>query len=112
MRTSALKSTVRATQSIESSSSAQQRALLSPAVRWLQRKQQQHRGLAKVNNGKELGLAHDVWFNSTGPSAYPAEGPGSGLDHRPPDERTLKLGKSMNSSLLLAIDPVTDYVIS
>ena len=56
---------------------------------------EQRRGLAKVNgNEKELGLAQDAWFNGTGPSAFPVEGPGSGLDHRPPDERTLKLGKS------------------
>jgi len=57
---------------------------------------EQRRGLAKVNgNEKELGLAQDAWFNGTGPSAFPVEGPGSGLDHRPPDERTLKLGKTI-----------------
>jgi len=29
------------------------------------------------------------------PCPLPAEGPGSGLDHKPPDERTLKLGKTI-----------------
>ena len=94
-------STVRATTSFWSqpaaAASAQWRILLPAAARWLGVGGQQRRGLAKVNNAKELGLGQDAWFSSTGPSAYPVEGPGSGQDHRPPDERTIKLGKSMLS---------------
>lgn len=37
----------------------------------------------------------DVWFSNSIPCPQVSDsGPGSGKDHKPPDERTLKLGKS------------------
>ncbi len=41
----------------------------------------------------------DAWFNGSAPGLRPSSNPG---DHRPPDERTLKLGKSMSSLTLLS----------
>lgn len=38
-------------------------------------------------------LSDQLWFSSTAPRPRP-DGVGSGGDHKPPDERTLKLGKS------------------
>lgn len=49
------------------------------------------RSFAKVSD-PEL-LANDLWFSSTAPRPSP-EAPGGEDDHKPPDERTLKLGKS------------------
>jgi hypothetical protein len=90
------------TSSIRASSSAlvaspRHHGVVIAAARWLH--VSPRRLLANVNGGKELGVKQDVWFTSAGPAAHPAEGPGSGLDHRPPDERTLKLGKSMTCFL-------------
>jgi hypothetical protein len=38
-------------------------------------------------------LNREVWFSSSAPRSSPDLG-GSGGDHKPPDERTLQLGKS------------------
>lgn len=46
---------------------------------------------AKVRD-REL-LSNDLWFSSTAPKPAP-ETLGGGEDGKPPDERTLKLGKS------------------
>jgi hypothetical protein len=54
----------------------------------------QSRSLANVRDLREHDFS-ELWFSSPGPSLRPVEGPGSGLDYKPPDERTLKLGKSM-----------------
>lgn len=57
---------------------------------------QRLRGLASIQSDRCLS---DVWFNSSPPqsSVKPAGLPGNGPDEKPPDERTLKLGKSMLS---------------
>ena len=39
----------------------------------------------------------DVWFSSSAPHALSDSGPEG--DHKPPDERTLKLGRSMRALL-------------
>ena len=41
-----------------------------------------------------MGLAPDVWFTGTRSVDFPIERPQSGHGHGPPNERTLKLGKS------------------
>ena len=51
------------------------------------------RGLANVRDAEGLSLG--VWFNNTPRPSLPAPSPGPPQDHKPPDERTLKLGKSM-----------------
>ena len=52
------------------------------------------RHLAQVRTDPLLG----VWFTPSSPSKSPADdllgSPGHGCDHKPPDERTLRLGKS------------------
>jgi hypothetical protein len=53
----------------------------------------QTRSLANVRDVRGQDFA-ELWFNVAGPSLRPSEGPGSGMDYKPPDERTLKLGKS------------------
>lgn len=54
---------------------------------------QQQRNLANLHD-KDSRYS-EVWFSGTSPTCQvPTEGPGSGLDHPPPDERKLKLGKS------------------
>jgi hypothetical protein len=63
----------------------------------------QTRGLANVRDHREYNSS-ELWFTPAKPHLLPAEGPGSGLDHKPPDERTLKLGKSMyRTSQTLAV---------
>ena len=91
MRALAPTSSVRAL--LSPSSAVSQRRLGISAARWLHSSQRWR--LAKVTDGKELGLPQDVCFTSTSPAAYPVDVPGNGSDHTPPDERTLKLGKSM-----------------
>lgn len=55
----------------------------------------QQRNLAKLHDKDSR--SDEVWFTGTSPTfQVPTEGPGSGLDHLPPDERKLKLGKSMS----------------
>jgi hypothetical protein len=52
------------------------------------------RHLAQVRTDPLL----EVWFTPSSPSKSPADdllgSPGNGCDHKPPDERTLRLGKS------------------
>ena len=60
----------------------------------------QQRSLAAIHDRDYLGP--EICFSSTVPCPLPAEGPGSGLDYKPPDERTLKLGKSRSILLLEA----------
>ena len=50
-----------------------------------------------VNPTPSKTLLGDVWFSSSAPYALPDSGPEG--DHKPPDERTLKLGKSMHTLL-------------
>jgi hypothetical protein len=94
MRIIAPSSSVRAITSIVASSPSVHRRGLLRTGRWLKIGQQPARGFAKVRNDKDLGLSQDIWFSSNAPLLLPVEGPGSGFDHKPPDERTLRLGKS------------------
>ncbi|KAE9982453.1 hypothetical protein BLS_006033 [Venturia inaequalis] len=55
---------------------------------------QQQRNLANLHDKDSR--YPEVWFSGTSPTCQvPTEGPGSGLDHPPPDERKLKLGKTI-----------------
>lgn len=55
----------------------------------------QQRNLANLHDKESR--SDETWFRSTSPTYQViTEGPGSGLDHQPPDERKLKLGKSMS----------------
>lgn len=94
MRILAPTSTVRATTSLLASSPLVQRPGLVRTAGWLRIGQRSARGFAKVRDNKELGLNKEIWFGSNAPLLLPVEGPGSGFDHKPPDERMLKLGKS------------------
>jgi hypothetical protein len=75
------------------------------------------RTLANIRDFQE----NDVWFSNSIPCPQLSDsGPGSGNDHKPPDERTLKLGKSecvlhfMRKQLLIinfqpSVFSTTDY---
>jgi hypothetical protein len=71
--------------------------------------QRARRSLANVRDSPKQGS--NVWFaGSTAPFQVSNSGPGSGRDHKPPDERTLKLGKSELESLRQSISiPNTWY---
>ncbi|KAL1306455.1 hypothetical protein AAFC00_005153 [Neodothiora populina] len=62
--------------------------------------QRQRRGFANLRNPGHV-ICRDVWFTSTQPrldveDGFPGQGYGAaGGDHRPPDGRTLKLGKTV-----------------
>ena len=57
------------------------------------------RGLANVRDSQKQ--SSSAWFSGSSASFQVSNsGPGSGKDHKPPDERTLKLGKSELKSLI------------
>ncbi|MCJ1416782.1 hypothetical protein MMC32_003120 [Xylographa parallela] len=69
-----------------------------------------HRNLAQVQTGREL-FGNDNWFSGSGPSHRTPEECGLQSERPPPDERTVKLGKSMyldvRSVLFILVSPGT-----
>ncbi|MCJ1432136.1 hypothetical protein MMC27_001492 [Xylographa pallens] len=53
-----------------------------------------HRNLAQVQTGREL-FGRDNWFSGSGPAHRTPEECGLQSDRPPPDERTVKLGKTL-----------------
>jgi hypothetical protein len=92
MRTSALK-TVYASSTPWTTAKPLCQACLGLSSRWLHASQA--RRLARVDELKELRPVQDVWFNGTHTASLPLDGSSNSLDRRAPNERTLKLGKSM-----------------
>jgi hypothetical protein len=79
------------------------RLLVAPTLR----QRPQVRNLAQVRPEP----FSELWFTSSSPSRGPADElldpsnglTGNGSDHKPPDERILKLGKSMGYMVILSI---------